>query len=119
MVAEMLAEEGVDVSYLVGGMKAWSEHLEPIKVADLRDDGELYQFVRLGKGCLSYMVVSGGEAAIIDPSRMTEAYIRLAQEKGVKMTNVLDTHLHADHMATEKAKQAKQLLEQKPKRSHC
>ncbi|KMK77984.1 MBL fold metallo-hydrolase [Alkalihalobacillus pseudalcaliphilus] len=99
MVAEMLAEEGVDVSYLVGGMKAWSEHLEPIKVADLRDDGELYQFVRLGKGCLSYMVVSGGEAAIIDPSRMTEAYIRLAQEKGVKMTNVLDTHLHADHIS--------------------
>ena len=73
MVAEMLAEEGVDVSYLVGGMKAWSEHLEPIKVADLRDDGELYQFVR--------------------------------QESLKK--------------ATEKAKQAKQLLEQKPKRSHC
>ncbi|MFP3359911.1 rhodanese-like domain-containing protein, partial [Planococcus sp. SIMBA_143] len=70
MVAEMLSEEGKDVSYLEGGMKAWSEHLEPVKVGDLSNGGELYQFVRLGKGCLSYMVVSGSEAAIVDATRM-------------------------------------------------
>ena len=48
MVADMLSEEGLTVSYLKGGMKAWSEHLEPIKVSDLKDGGELYQFVRIG-----------------------------------------------------------------------
>lgn len=58
MVAEMLSEEGLDVSYLEGGMKAWSEHLEPVKIGNLKDGGEIYQFVRIGKGCLSYMVVS-------------------------------------------------------------
>lgn len=99
MVAEMLAEEGVSSSYLEGGMKAWSEYLEPVKVADLNDGGELFQFVRLGKGCLSYMVVSGDEAVVIDSARTTDPYLKLAKEKGVSITNVLDTHLHADHIS--------------------
>jgi glyoxylase-like metal-dependent hydrolase (beta-lactamase superfamily II) len=99
MVAEMLSDEGVDVSYLEGGMKAWSEHLEPVKVGDLTDGGELYQFVRLGKGCLSYMVVSNGEAAVVDATRMTDIFINFAKEKNAEITNVFDTHLHADHIS--------------------
>lgn len=100
MVAEMLVEEGLtDVYSVEGGMKAWSEHLEPRKVSDLKDGGELYQFVRLGKGCLSYMVTSEGEAAIIDPVRMTGAYTDMAEKLGVTITNVFDTHLHADHIS--------------------
>ena len=100
MVAEMLDDEGFENVYSVeGGMKAWSEHLEPIKVNDLKDGGELYQFVRIGKGCLSYMVVSDGEAAIIDSTRMTDVYVDFAKELGVKITNVFDTHLHADHIS--------------------
>jgi glyoxylase-like metal-dependent hydrolase (beta-lactamase superfamily II) len=99
MVAEMLSDEGKDVSYLEGGMKAWSEHLEPVKVGELTNGGELYQFVRLGKGCLSYMVVSNGEAAIVDATRMTDIFIDFAKEKGATITNVFDTHLHADHIS--------------------
>ncbi|UTR14107.1 MBL fold metallo-hydrolase [Salipaludibacillus sp. LMS25] len=99
MVAEMLNAEGVDAAYLQGGMKAWSEHLEPIKVGDLKGGGDMYQFVRIGKGCLSYMVVSNGEAAIIDPTRMTNVYTDFARDLGVKVTHVFDTHLHADHIS--------------------
>ncbi|WKA54531.1 MBL fold metallo-hydrolase [Planococcus shixiaomingii] len=99
MVAEMLAEEGVDVAYLEGGMKAWSEHLEPVKVGELKNGGELYQFVRLGKGCLSYMVISDGEAALIDATRMTDRYMDFAKEKGATIKHVFDTHLHADHIS--------------------
>lgn len=99
MIAEMLAEEGQEVSYLQGGMKAWSEHLEPIKVGDLTDGGEIYQFVRIGKGCLSYMIVSQNEAALIDATRMTDVYIDFAEALGVKIKHVLDTHLHADHIS--------------------
>jgi glyoxylase-like metal-dependent hydrolase (beta-lactamase superfamily II) len=99
MVAEMLAEEGLNVSYLSGGMKAWSEHLEPVKIGDLRDGGEIYQFVRIGKGCLSYMVVSNGEAAIIDSTRMTDIYLDFAKAKGATIIHVFDTHLHADHIS--------------------
>ncbi|MBS4193709.1 MULTISPECIES: MBL fold metallo-hydrolase [Bacillaceae] len=99
MVAEMLSEEGLTVSYLQGGMKAWSEHLEPVKVGELRDGGKVYQFVRIGKGCLSYMVTSNGEAAIIDATRMTDIYLDFANEIGAKITHVFDTHLHADHIS--------------------
>ncbi|MBO9129146.1 MBL fold metallo-hydrolase [Bacillus sp. 165] len=99
MVAEMLAEAGVTVSYLQGGMKAWSEHLEPVKVGDLKNGGEMYQFVRVGKGCLSYMVISNGEAAIIDSTRMTDVYLEFAKAKGATITHVFDTHLHADHIS--------------------
>lgn len=99
MIAEMLSDAGLTVSYLVGGMKSWSMYLEPIKVADLSGGGELYQFVRLGKGCLSYMVISEGEAAIIDAVRFTDVFTNFAKEKNVTIKHVFDTHLHADHIS--------------------
>ncbi|RDI37546.1 MBL fold metallo-hydrolase [Falsibacillus pallidus] len=99
MIADMLFEEGLDVAYLKGGMKAWSEHLEPIKVGNLKDGGEIYQFVRIGKGCLSYMVVSNGEAAIIDATRMTDIYTKFAEDINATIIHVFDTHLHADHIS--------------------
>jgi len=99
MIAEMLSDAGREVAYLEGGMKSWSMYLEPIKVGDLKDGGELYQFVRLGKGCLSYMAISEGEAAIIDAVRFTEVFTNFAKEKGVEIKHVFDTHLHADHIS--------------------
>ncbi|MCM3670582.1 MBL fold metallo-hydrolase [Mesobacillus maritimus] len=99
MVAEMLSEAGRNVAYLEGGMKAWSEHLEPVKVGDLKDGGELYQFVRIGKGCLSYMVISDGEAAIVDATRMTDIFLDFAASKNAEIKHVFDTHLHADHIS--------------------
>ncbi|WP_146548961.1 MBL fold metallo-hydrolase [Rummeliibacillus suwonensis] len=99
MVAEMLSEAGRDAAYLEGGMKSWSMHLEPIKIGDLTDGGEVYQFVRLGKGCLSYMVISGEEAAVIDAVRFTDVFLNFAKEKNVTIKHVLDTHLHADHIS--------------------
>lgn len=99
MVAEMLSEAGRETAYLEGGMKSWSSYLEPIKVADLENGGELYQFVRLGKGCLSYMVISEGEAAIIDAVRFTDVFTNFAKDKGVEIKHVFDTHLHADHIS--------------------
>lgn len=99
MVAEMLSDAGRKVAFLEGGMKSWSMYLEPVKVADLDQGGELYQFVRLGKGCLSYMVISDGEAAIIDAVRFTDVFINFAKQKGVEIKHVFDTHLHADHIS--------------------
>lgn len=98
-VADMLSEAGLNVSYLQGGMKSWSEHLEPVKVGVLKDGGEVFQFVRIGKGCLSYMAISNGEAAIIDATRMTDVYIDFANKMGAKVKHVFDTHLHADHIS--------------------
>ncbi|SES68922.1 Glyoxylase, beta-lactamase superfamily II [Salinibacillus kushneri] len=101
MIAEMLEEEAgfTNMMNLEGGMKAWSEHLEPVKVGDLKDGGALYEFVRLGKGCLSYFVESNGDAAIIDTNRMISIYESFAAERDVQIKHLIDTHLHADHIS--------------------
>ncbi|MEC0370388.1 MBL fold metallo-hydrolase [Paenibacillus chibensis] len=99
-IGEQIAEAGREnVYYLEGGMKLWSEHLEPVKIGDLMSGGEVYQFVRIGKGCLSYMVVSDGEAVVIDSARMIQPYLDFAQARDVQIKHVLDTHLHADHIS--------------------
>src|SRR5690554_6857139 len=94
MVTEMLTEAGHSVYSLEGGMEAWSEYLAPVKVGDLKDEGEIYQIVRIGKGCLSYMIVSNGEAAIIDAARTADIYLEFADRIGATITHVFDTHLH-------------------------
>ncbi|WP_282936520.1 MBL fold metallo-hydrolase [Paenibacillus sp. RC67] len=99
-VAEQLIEQGRHpISYLVGGMKAWSEHLEPVKIGELKDGGAIYQFVRIGKGCLSYMVISQGKAAVIDAVRTTDVFVRFAEEHHAQIQHTIDTHLHADHIS--------------------
>jgi len=98
MVADMLSEVGLDVAYFKGGMKAWSEHLHKTKVYEDKDIS-VFQFVRVGKGCLSYMVVSEDEALIVDPARFVEEYIEAAKEEGAAITHIVDSHLHADHIS--------------------
>lgn len=98
MVADMLDEEGIKTAYLKGGMKSWSEHLYKAKVYEDRDI-RVYQFVRVGKGCLSYMIVSGDEALIVDPARFTNEYMEAAKESGATITHIVDSHLHADHIS--------------------
>jgi len=98
-VAEQLAEAGLkQVAYLQGGMKSWSEHLEQVLVyAD--EQMRVYQYLRMGKGCLSYMVVSGEEALVIDPSRFTDVYLDAAKKEGARISHIVDSHLHADHIS--------------------
>src|ERR1700752_4657927 len=53
-------------------------------------------------GCLahaSYLVSSGGIAAVIDPQRDVDLYIDLAAEKGLKIEHIIETHLHADFVS--------------------
>ncbi|MGF3103129.1 MBL fold metallo-hydrolase [Rossellomorea sp. DUT-2] len=97
--AEMLVEAGMDNIYSVnGGMQAWSEYLEPVKIGDV-SGGSLYQFVRIGKGCLSYAIVSNGEVAFVDTSRILKPYKKFIQDHEVSVKAVLDSHLHADHIS--------------------
>jgi len=47
----------------------------------------------------AYYIESAGEAAIIDPIRETEPYMRKAKERGVKIKYVFETHFHADFVS--------------------
>ncbi|GGH78047.1 glyoxylase-like metal-dependent hydrolase (beta-lactamase superfamily II) [Pullulanibacillus pueri] len=99
-IGEQLVDAGFEQIYsLEGGMKAWSEHLEPVKIASFDHGGALYQFVRLGKGCLSYMLVSDGQAAVIDATRMIDVYQDFAKKRSLTIKYIFDTHLHADHIS--------------------
>ncbi|MDQ4001213.1 MAG: rhodanese-like domain-containing protein [Actinomycetota bacterium] len=50
-------------------------------------------------GCASYMVADSGEAAVIDPKWDIEEYLEIAEENGFKISHILETHNHADHLS--------------------
>jgi hydroxyacylglutathione hydrolase len=49
--------------------------------------------------CASYIVADGGEAAIIDPKWEIEEYLQIAEDNGFRISHVLETHNHADHLS--------------------
>jgi glyoxylase-like metal-dependent hydrolase (beta-lactamase superfamily II)/rhodanese-related sulfurtransferase len=64
------------------------------------------QLVNEESGCLSYLIGCGqaGAAVIVDPGRDRVAeYSALARRKGLTITHVVETHLHADHVSGNQA----------------
>jgi len=56
-------------------------------------------------GCLahaSYMLASQGEAVVVDPQRDVDIYLKAAEEHGVKIRHIFETHLHADFVSGHK-----------------
>lgn len=53
-------------------------------------------------GCLAqgaYYIESEGEAAIIDPLREVDSYLKTAKETGAKIKYIFETHFHADFVS--------------------
>ena len=102
MVVDTLREAGVESRNLAGGMVAYGEYLQPVRVPT---DGtgvetwEMWQVNRRGKGCLSHVVRSGREAIVVDPSRDVSWYAEFVHRLGAVIVRVLDTHVHADHVS--------------------
>jgi hydroxyacylglutathione hydrolase len=59
------------------------------------------QFVDDDLGCASYLIgdPSKGEAFLVDPAYAIEQYLEAADEAGVRIIRVLETHTHADHVS--------------------
>jgi glyoxylase-like metal-dependent hydrolase (beta-lactamase superfamily II)/rhodanese-related sulfurtransferase len=98
LAAEALQAMGFAVSSLAGGMAGWTGAWNTADVP-LRGDARVLQVRRVGKGCISYLIASDGAAAVIDPAVDPAVFIGLAQERGCRITAVLDTHVHADHVS--------------------
>jgi glyoxylase-like metal-dependent hydrolase (beta-lactamase superfamily II)/rhodanese-related sulfurtransferase len=99
LVAENLEAEGYDVEHLEQGMKGWARIYDYSEL-DVDADATVAQYRRPSSGCLAYLVVSEGEAAVIDPLRaFTTEYMQDARTLGADLTYALDTHIHADHIS--------------------
>ena len=62
----------------------------------------LRQFLHNDPVGISYLFGCGGKAtgAVVDPVADPDTYLRAAQEAGLKIDYVIDTHVHADHVST-------------------
>lgn len=61
------------------------------------------QMLNPAKGCASYMIgcTSAGECAVVDPlaDLGAEEYVLEAAERGLRITHIIETHAHADHVS--------------------
>lgn len=99
--AEVFVAQGISAAVLAGGLKAWNAvyDITPVPSATA-SPFTVFQVKRLGKGCLSYLLVlPDRRAVIIDPTRHLEFFQRCLAERGLSVAAVLDTHVHADHLS--------------------
>jgi glyoxylase-like metal-dependent hydrolase (beta-lactamase superfamily II)/rhodanese-related sulfurtransferase len=99
IASKQLKARGIEASSLEGGMRAWSLSWNTADISLSNSNAEVIQVRRVGKGCLSYLIGSQGEAAVIDAALQPEVYLDLAKKRGWSITAVLDTHIHADHLS--------------------
>ena len=59
------------------------------------------QFVNEDLGCASYLIgdAQAGVAVVVDPAFTIEEYLAVAEQEGVRIERVLETHTHADHVS--------------------
>ena len=90
---------GCEARSLRGGMTAWMMLTLPRQLDTPPSVDRLIQLDRVGKGALGYLVVSDGEALVVDPPRDAGAYVKAAEEAGARIVAVADTHVHADYIS--------------------
>lgn len=99
--AKLLEKKGFDAHSLEGGLQVWNSIYDIATVLDKRSTLTIHQVKRLGKGCLSYLVVLPDKMStiIIDPTTHTDVYKTYIKANNLKPIAVLDTHIHADHVS--------------------
>jgi len=101
----LLQRYGYNVKVLEGGLIAWSTEIEQahreFQIAGSKVN--LVQLRRIGKGCISYIIESNKEIAVIDPVFPIDNYIHTANKFNATITKIYDTHQHADHLSGAKA----------------
>jgi glyoxylase-like metal-dependent hydrolase (beta-lactamase superfamily II) len=99
VVASHLAGLGAQARSLTGGMAAWMTLALPRELPAPSGVDRLVQFDRIGKGALGYVLVSDGEALLIDPPRDASAHLDVVAAAGARVVAVADTHVHADYIS--------------------
>ena len=91
-----LARNGIKSHALKDGLAGWSQVLNS---SNAEKNPTVIQVEKIGKGCLSHVVISQNDAIVIDPLYPAEKYLEISKQEGVKITHIIDTHQHADHVS--------------------
>jgi len=102
-----LRAQGFDAYSVAGGMAAWETVYLPRFLSPTPSVQRVVQVDRVGKGALSYVLVSDGDAVVVDPGRHVERYDELLRELDATPAAVVDTHMHADYLSGARAAAAR------------
>src|SRR5205823_4171807 len=104
---QYLRQRGFDALSVTGGMAAWETVYLPRRLSPTPALEHVIQLDRVGKGALSYVLVSDGDAVVVDPGRHLQPYEALLEELGATAAAVIDTHMHADYLSGARAAAAR------------
>jgi glyoxylase-like metal-dependent hydrolase (beta-lactamase superfamily II)/rhodanese-related sulfurtransferase len=96
---QFLREHGLEAYSVSGGMAAWETVYLPRALSPTPSLERVVQLDRVGKGALSYVLVSDGDAVVVDPGRHREPYDAVLRQLGATAVAVIDTHMHADYLS--------------------
>lgn len=102
-----LRARGFEAFSVTGGMAAWAGVYLPRRLSSTASFQHVVQLDRIGKGALSYVLVSDGDAVVVDPGRQLELYEAELRELDAIPTAVIDTHVHADYLSGARAASAR------------
>ncbi|HUT06110.1 MAG TPA: rhodanese-like domain-containing protein [Nitrosopumilaceae archaeon] len=92
----VLARNGINARILEDGLAGWSQVLNSVNA---EVNPTVIQIEKIGKGCLSHVIISKNDAVVIDPLYPAEKYLEVVKQSGAKITHIIDTHQHADHVS--------------------
>jgi glyoxylase-like metal-dependent hydrolase (beta-lactamase superfamily II)/rhodanese-related sulfurtransferase len=118
--AKTLSQHGYNAKSIKGGLDEWNDVYDVAVIPSTDSNSKslvrIWQLRRVSKGCMTYLVSSASRenadsknAIVIDPTcGVNKSIDKIAKENNLCITNVIDTHMHADHVsgATKLAKVA-------------
>jgi len=102
-----LRERGYEAFSVIGGMAAWETVYVARRLAPTPSLAHVVQLDRLGNGALSYVLVSDGDAVVVDPGRHVDRYDAILADLSATAAAVVDTHMHADYLSGARAAAAR------------
>lgn len=94
-----LRERGFEAYSVAGGMARWETVYVARRLSSTAAIEHVVQLDRVGKGCLSYVLASDGDAVVVDPGRHVERYETVLSELDATPVAIVDTHMHADYLS--------------------
>jgi len=112
--AKILSQHGYNAKSIKGGLDGWNDVYDVAVIPTIDSNKSssspvrIWQLRRVSKGCMTYLVSyaskekngSSRNAIVIDPTcGVNEPINNIAKENDLHITNIIDTHMHADHVS--------------------